>query len=64
MRQGMFTLSGAPSTTSNFGYLHLVHFHYLGSLLNYCFFYIMRRLYIYDVYKLLFYYIYAKGLVK
>ena len=45
MRQGMFTLSGAPGTTSHFGYytsvnfglLHLVYiiFHILGSPLSY-----------------------------
>ena len=30
MRQGMFTLSGAPSTTSQIGYSHLVHFTLFG----------------------------------
>ena len=29
MRQGMFTLSGAPSTTSHFGYYTYVHFRLL-----------------------------------
>ena len=42
----MFTLSGAPSTTSHFGYLHLVHS--LGSPLGYCtlVFDLMRNKYI------------------
>ena len=30
MRQGMLTLSGAPSTTSQIGYYHLVHFTLFG----------------------------------
>ena len=50
MRQGMFTLSGALSSTSHFGYyssvhfglLHLIHNSYLGSPLSY------RTLYIYN----------------
>ena len=43
MRQGMFTLSGAHSTITHYGYYTSVHldyyilsiFHYLGSLLTY-----------------------------
>ena len=57
MRQGMLTLSGAPSTTSHFGYNTSFHLdynilsnlHYLGSPLGYCtlIFDLMRNIYIY-----------------
>ena len=54
----MLTLSGAPSTTSHFGYNTSFHLdynilsnlHYLGSPLGYCtvIFDLMRNLYIYN----------------
>ena len=57
MNQGMLTLSGAPSTTSHFGYNTSFHLdynilsnlHYLGSPLGFCtlIFDLMRNLYIY-----------------
>ena len=50
MRQGMFTLSGAPSTTSHFDINILSILHYLGSPLGLCtlIFDLMRKLYIYN----------------
>ena len=52
MRQDMFILYGAPSTTS---FLDIVHLpiHYLGSPLNWCtlIFDLMRNLYTYVAYK-------------
>ena len=58
MEQGMFTLSGAPSTTSHLDYLNLSNldyyilsiFHHLGSPLSYrtLIFDLMRNLYIYN----------------
>ena len=69
MRRGVLTLSGAPSTTSHFGYNTSFHLdynilsnlHYLGSPLGYCTltFDLMRNLYIYNacihIYSILFY---------
>ena len=57
MRRGVLTLSGAPSTTSHFGYTSfhldyniLYNLHCLGSPLGYCtlIFDLMRNLYIYN----------------
>ena len=50
MRQGMFTLSGAPSTTSHFDVNILSILHYLGSPLALCTlnFDLMRNFYIYN----------------
>ena len=48
-RQGMFTLSGAPSTTSHLDIYILFIFHYLGSPLNCTAIYdLMRNLFIYN----------------
>ena len=50
MRQGMITLSGAPSTTSHLDINILSILHHLGSPLDQCtlIFDIMRNLYIYN----------------
>ena len=57
MRRGVLTLSGAPSTTSHFGYTSfhldyniLYNLHCFGSPLGYCtlIFDLMRNLYIYN----------------
>ena len=50
MRQGMFTLSGAPCTPSHFDINILSILHYLGSPLGLCTlnFDLMRNLYIYN----------------
>ena len=68
MRQGILTLSGAPSTTSHFGYTTSFHLdynilsnlHYLGSPLGYCtlIFDLIRNLYIYNACK----YIYSMAI--
>ena len=69
MRRGVLTLSGAPSTTSHFGYNTSFHLDYnilsnlhcLGSPLGYCtlIFDLMRNLYIYNacvhIYSILYY---------
>ena len=69
MRPGVLTLSGAPSTTSHFGYNTSFHLDYnifsnlhcLGSPLGYCtlIFDLMRNLYIYNacilIYSILYY---------
>ena len=69
MRRGVLTLSGAPSTTSHFGYNTSFHLDYnilsklhcLGSPLGYCtlIFDLMRKLYIYNacihIYSILYY---------
>ena len=69
MRRGVLTLSGAPSTTSHFGYNTSFHLDYnilsnlhcLGSPFGYCtlIFDLMRNLYIYNacihIYSILYY---------
>ena len=61
MRQGMFTLSGAPSTTSHLDINILSILHYLGSLLGLCtlIFDLMRNLYIYNACTCILIYIYT-----
>ena len=56
MKQGMFILSGTPSTTCHLDNYILSFFHYLGSPLSYCtlIFDLMRNLYIHKAYIILF----------